>query len=124
MIETAIWKDVTGKPGLVRRVKGRPLGEIYKELLGKLSGYDLSDLDYFRLYGDKKQECPDFRNVRASAAYGTNEGIVLLVTLECLDRGKYCEVPFIIGKTLDTSDEALKKMFDLSYACYKAIMER
>ncbi len=124
-VETEIYENVPGKPGLVKRVGFRKAADVFDEIKEQLMEADLLPEDYFLMdsaFGDENSVMPDFCEVNAYAVWGGSEGTYLHINL-IVDTGKcYKSVHFLTGKTLSGDRAAHTRMQYIAGVVYEMLM--
>ncbi len=131
-IEIGIWEPVPDKPGYVKAVGNRPVGDILTELVEKLKilcPKEMEQLDYgFNYDGlhhevDPKDAWPSYRWIACYVVRGDSEGHYLHIDVlhgeDC--RGeKFARKNITIAKTLDGKNSGMAAMYEI--AKYAAIL--
>ncbi len=124
-VETEIYENVPGKPGVVKRVGFRKAADVFDEIKEQLMEADLLPEDYFLMdsaFGDENSVMPDFCEVNAYAVWGGSEGTYFEIDL-IVDTGKcYQSVHFLTGKTLKGDRAAHTRMQYIAGVVYEMLM--
>lgn len=117
-IEIWIWEDVPGKLGLVRHIGNRTVKSVRDDLQVMLLNRhpdEMSILDYGLTTSVWKNTdaIPEFRTIRTTVNYGSNEGIYLDV---CILKFDNTLETLYTAKTLLTDVDAMQTMYRLAAA--------
>lgn len=112
-IQIQIYEPIPEKPGYLRHVRNRTIGEIYDELRERLSNDGLLPDEYFDIsyscekkpWERDKDEFPRCRRIACYAVTGSNEGHYIHV--DAIQSITQNIIPVFIGKTFQGIDFAL-----------------
>jgi hypothetical protein len=120
LVEIEKYEAIPEKPGMVRHVGNVTYGELEQGIQAELKKHHADILDTMDsiphlIHWESKptEEIPSYRRIYAYAVYGGSEGIYLHVDIDL--QGAPSKT-IMLGKTLQTSDEAMFDMFKLAAA--------
>ena len=97
--------------------------EAYTELKQRLECIGLLPDNYFSLasdWQDRRQKIPEDADITCTVDYDGNEGVYIGILLKWQENGRSVTRPFIIGKTLADTGDALDRMYLTASAVTKA----